>query len=164
MYSNKLKGGLQTLALGLNLNAGLIQSPPNDLRQFSHSTIHVRLPYSDGFPQLSGLPTSPRFPSLCMIPYWDFYNHLCLLYPYQNHSKHALLSWEAWLCMKRWSFPKWRRAKYKDAKAIRAPEQSHKWHKTRGLKLPTYSYTQLHERTPAPMVVAMKSNPCLFPT
>ena len=92
VYSNQKKAGPQTLALGLNLNAGLIPSPPNDLRQFSHSTIHARLPYSDGFPQLSGLPTSPRFPSLCMIPYWDFYNHLCLLYPYQNHSKHALLS------------------------------------------------------------------------
>ena len=29
---------------------------------------------------------SPKFPSLSKVPYWDFYNYLCLLHVYQFHS------------------------------------------------------------------------------
>ena len=31
----------------------------------------------------SDLPASPKFPSLNTVLNWDFYNHLCLLHPYQ---------------------------------------------------------------------------------
>ena len=36
VYSNQHKGSPTTPVLDLNLNAGLIHPPPNDLRQFSH--------------------------------------------------------------------------------------------------------------------------------
>ena len=36
VYSNQLKGGPPTLALGLNLNAGLTHPPPTALRHFSN--------------------------------------------------------------------------------------------------------------------------------
>ena len=32
----------------------------------------------------SDLPVSPKFPSLSVVLYWDFYNYLCLLHPYQG--------------------------------------------------------------------------------
>ena len=34
----------------------------------------------------SDLPVSPKFPSLTLVLYWDFYNYLCLLHPYQDHT------------------------------------------------------------------------------
>ena len=50
------------------------------------SISQASLPHSDGFHEqlltYSDLPKSPKFPSLSMVPYWDFYNHLCLLHPY----------------------------------------------------------------------------------
>ena len=52
------------------------------------STSPARLPCSDGFLEqfltYSYLPKCPRFPSLSVVPYWDFYNYLCLLHPYQK--------------------------------------------------------------------------------
>ena len=59
---------------------------PNDLRQFS-SASPARLLCADGFLEqllmYSDLPASSKFPSLSVAPYWDFYNYLCLLHPYQ---------------------------------------------------------------------------------
>ena len=54
------------------------------------STSQASLPCSDGFLEqlltYSDPPKSPRFPSLSMVPYWDFYNYLCPLHPYQLNS------------------------------------------------------------------------------
>ena len=59
VYSNQLKGGLQTLALGLNLNGGLIPAPPNDLRQFSHLHWSSKPACSDGFLELTVVSQHP---------------------------------------------------------------------------------------------------------
>ena len=63
--------------------------PPSDLRQISWLHCQASLPGSDGplltIMSLQRSPEVPRFPSLSMVPYWCFYNSLCLLHPRHNH-------------------------------------------------------------------------------
>ena len=88
VYSNQLKGGTQTPALGLNLNAGLIPSHAQQSEAvlappLVKQTCLVLMAFLSNLLTYSDLPKSPRFPSLSMILYWDLYNYLCLLHPYQ---------------------------------------------------------------------------------
>ena len=52
----------------------------------------MSLPGADGFLEqllaYSDLPMSPKLPSLTSVLYWDFYNYLCLLHPYQREGTH----------------------------------------------------------------------------
>ena len=87
------KGGPQTAALGLNLNAGLIPSPTQQLEAILTPSLVkqaclVLMTFLSNLLTYSDLPTSPRFPSLSMILYWDFWNYLCLLHPYHLHNSH----------------------------------------------------------------------------
>ena len=67
--------------------------PPSDLRQISWLHCQASLPGSDGplltIMSLQRSPKVPRFPSLSMVPYWGFYNSLCLLHPCHNHGPHT---------------------------------------------------------------------------
>ena len=89
MFSSQLKGSLQTLALGLNLNAGLIPSPT----QRPEATLRaplikqaclVLMAFLSNLFTYHALPISPKFLSLNMVLYLDSYNYLCLLHPYQS--------------------------------------------------------------------------------
>ena len=93
-YSNQQKGSPQTPALGLNLNAALILPPTQGPEAYLKpplvkkaclvlmALLNHLLTYSDFL-------KSPRFPSLSLVPYWDFYNYLCLLHPYQVYGNCA---------------------------------------------------------------------------
>ena len=89
MYSNQQKGSPQTPALGLNLKAGLIPSPTQQPEAILAPPLvkQACLILIDGLLEqlliYSGLLMSPRFPSFYITLYWDFYNYLCLLHPYQ---------------------------------------------------------------------------------
>ena len=87
-YSKQQKGGPQTPALGLNLNAGLVpfSSPrPGAIlaRPLVRQICLVLLAFWRNLFTYSDLPKSPRFPPLSPILSWDFYNYLCLPHPYQ---------------------------------------------------------------------------------
>ena len=86
MYSNQQKGGLQTPALGLNLNAGSVPFPtyqPEAILALPlvQQACLVLMAFVSNALTYSDPPKPPRFPSLSMILYWGFYNHLCLLHP-----------------------------------------------------------------------------------
>ena len=88
-YSTLQKGGPQTLALGLNMNAGLIPSPTQGPEAILKAPLMkqaclVLMVFLSNLLTYSDPPMSPKFPSLNMILYRDFCNHLCLLHPYQG--------------------------------------------------------------------------------
>ena len=91
MYSNPQKGGPQTLALGLNMNAGLIPSPTQQPEAILKAPLMkqaclVLMVFFSNLSAYSDLPMSSKFPSLNMVLYWNFYNYLCLLHPYHFHT------------------------------------------------------------------------------
>ena len=76
MYSNQQKGGPQTPALGLNLNAGLIPPPTQRSEAILapplvQQACLVLMAFLSNLLTDGGLPPSPRFPSLSVVPYWD---------------------------------------------------------------------------------------------
>ena len=72
MYSNPQKGGPQTLALGLNMNAGLIPFPTQQLETILKAPLMeqaclVLMAFLGNLSTYGGLPMSPKFSSLNMV-------------------------------------------------------------------------------------------------
>ena len=87
MYSNQQKGGPKTPALSLNLNADLIPFPTQWSEVILSLTLGMQarlflMALLGNLLTCSDLSKSSRFPSLSVTLYWDFYNYLCLFYPY----------------------------------------------------------------------------------
>jgi len=66
--------------------------------------------------------------------------------------------------MKIFTFPKPGKPAPSNARSINTPQQSQKWHKTSGLKLPIASIPHSGEEHQPQWWFAMKNNPCHFPT
>ena len=92
---NHQKGGSQTPALSLNLNAGRIPSPTQRHEAILTPPLVkqaclVLMAFLSNLLTYSDLPNPAGFPSLCMILYWDCYKHLCLFHPYHPHAPREL--------------------------------------------------------------------------